>query len=123
MYLAYQHASLTLDAFQPFFDAFGQFGAQGVAFSDKYDVDNKPFSVIAIGVMHDPGKWFVTAELARTESSSFLGSKNGWYASGGYRFGKFTPYLMYGEATADNLSDPGLAAPLLRVSMPLSIRS
>jgi hypothetical protein len=111
VHLAYQRATLTVDSAKPLFDAFRQFGPEGIALADKYDVDKTPMSIIAAGVTYDPGKWFVTAELAHTESSSFLGNGTGWYASSGYRFGKFTPYLTYGQATADNLSDPGLAAP------------
>jgi hypothetical protein len=37
-----------------------------------------------------------------------LGKRAAWYVSGGYRLGVFTPYVTYAEASADNLSDPGL---------------
>ncbi len=30
------------------------------------------------------------------------------YVSGGYRFGKLTPYATYSAGEADNLTDPGL---------------
>ncbi len=45
---------------------------------------------------------------AKLVTHSVFGKGTGWYLSGGYRLGKFTPYLTYGEAKADNLSDPGL---------------
>jgi hypothetical protein len=64
-------------------------------------------------VTYDPGTWFVTTEWAHTENRSFLGKGSGWYASGGYRIGKFTPYLTYARATTDNLSDPGLTVSAL----------
>jgi hypothetical protein len=108
LHLAYQRTMLTLDSVKPLFDAFRQFGPQGIAIADKYDADNKPLSIIAVGATYDPGKWFATAEWAHTENHSFLGNGTGWYASSGYRLGKFTPYLTYAQATADNLSDPGL---------------
>jgi hypothetical protein len=31
-----------------------------------------------------------------------------WYVSGGYRLGKFTPYLTYAEVKSNRNSDPGL---------------
>jgi hypothetical protein len=48
-------------------------------------------------------------EWGHTETHSFYGKGTVWYASAGYRFGKFTPFLTYGLAKADNLSDPGLS--------------
>jgi len=108
VHLAYQRPHLTVDSVKPIFDAFRQFGPAGIALADKYDVDNKPLSIIAIGATYDPGKWFATAEWTHTENRSILGKGTGWYVSGGYRFEKFTPFLTYSQATADNLSDPGL---------------
>ncbi len=108
LHLAYQRPTLTLDSTKPLFDAFRQFGPQGVALADRYGLDKKPLSIIAVGATYNPGAWFVTSEWARTESHSFIGKGTGWYVSSGYRFGDFTPYLTYAKATADNLSDPGL---------------
>jgi len=108
VHLAYQRPNLTMDSVKPVFDAFRQFGPQGIALADKYDLNSKPISIIAIGASYNPGKYFVTAEWARTDSQSFLGNGTGWYVSGGYRLGEFTPYLTYAQAKADNLSDPGL---------------
>lgn len=91
------------------FDGIRQFGAEGIALADKYDADNKPLSVIGLGATYDPGRWFVTGEWGTTHSHSALGDRTAWYASGGYRFGKFTPYLLYARTKADsNTSDPGL---------------
>ena len=47
-------------------------------------------------------------EAAHLVTHSVFGTGTGWYLSGGYRLGKFTPYITYGEAKADNLSDSGL---------------
>jgi hypothetical protein len=104
----YHRSNVTLDSFNALFDGFRQFGPQGIALAHKYDVDGKPFEVIAVGARYDPGKWFMMAELTRTDSRSVIGRETGWYVSGGYRFGKLTPYVTYGRVTADNLSDPGL---------------
>ena len=108
----YYRANLTLDSFEPLFDGFrqfGQFGPEGPALADKYDTNNKPFAFIGIGGTYDPGRWFVMGEWGATDSHSVLGKRSAWYASGGYRLGKFTPYLTYAQAKADsNTSDPGL---------------
>ena len=108
VHVAYQSARVTLDSVKPLFDGFRQFGPEGIALADKYDLDNKSFPVFTVGAAYDPGQWFVMTEWGNVDSHSLYGSGTGWYASGGYRFGEFTPYLSYARATADNLSDPGL---------------
>jgi hypothetical protein len=111
LHIGYESTHLTLDSTKPIFDTFRLFGPGGIALADKYDVDNKALSVITIGARYDPGKWFVMGEVGHSVSHSFFGKSTAWYVSGGYRLGKFTPYITYGEAKADNLSDPGLPIP------------
>jgi hypothetical protein len=108
VHLAYQRPTLYSDAGAGLFDAFRMFGPQGIAIADKYEINDKPLSIIAAGASYDPGKWFVTGEWTRTKNRSLIGDASGWYVSGGYRIGKFTPYVTYAKASADNLSDPGL---------------
>lgn len=108
-HITYHRANVTLDSFKPLFDGFRQFGPEGVALADKYDTHNKAFVFIGLGGMYDPGAWFVTGEWGSTDSHSVLGKRSAWYASGGYRLGKFTPYLTYAQTKADSqTSDPGL---------------
>jgi hypothetical protein len=109
MHVTYHRASLTVDAFKPLFDGFRQFGPEGIALAEKFDVDNKLYTFITLGAMYDPGDWFVMGEWGATEAHSVLGKRSAWYASGGYRFGKITPYVTYGQASAQcNIADPGL---------------
>jgi hypothetical protein len=108
MHVGYESTHITLDSLRPIFDAFRQFGPEGIAIADKYDADNKQLSVITVGARYDPGQWFVMGEAAHLVTHSFFGKGTGWYLSGGYRLGEFTPFLAYGVAKADNLSDPGL---------------
>lgn len=110
-HVTYRHARLTVPSVNALFDAFRLFGPQGIAIADKYGSDDKPNSVIAVGVSYDPGNWFVMSEWGQGDANAFLGKRDAWYVSGGYRFGRFTPYVIYARANADNLSDPGLAAP------------
>jgi hypothetical protein len=108
VHVSYEPSQVTLDGINPLFDAFRQFGAQGIAIADKYEVDDNAVSVTTLGASYDPGEWFVMGEAAHLASHSFIGNRTGWYLGGGYRLGTFTPYLTYGRAQADTLSDSGL---------------
>jgi hypothetical protein len=109
VHIGYESTRVTLGGLKPLFDAFRQFGPEGIALADKYDVDDSPLSITTVGARYDPGRWFVMGEWAKLDSQrTFFGDGTGWYLAGGYRLGKLTPYLAYARATADNLSDPGL---------------
>ena len=113
-HVSYHTAKLSLPSYTPLFDAFRQFGAEGVAIAEQYDVVNKPFAFVGIGGAYNPGRWFAMAEWGATDSNSVLGNRSAWYVSGGYRLGKFTPYASFAQAKADsNTSDPGLTVAAL----------
>ncbi len=108
-HIAYQQTYLTVEALDPLFDAFRQFGPQGTALADKYEVNDRLVRFVGLGAMYDPGGWFVMGEWGNTDFHSVLGDSTAWYVSGGYRLAKFTPYLTYGAVKANsNRSDPGL---------------
>jgi len=111
VHLGYESSHITLDGLKPIFDGFRQFGPEGITIADRYEVDNKAVSLVTMGARYDPGEWFVMGEAAHLVTHSVFGTGTGWYLSGGYRLGMFTPYLTYAQATADNLSDPGLNVP------------
>ena len=106
--LSYQHARLTIDSLDGFLDTFKMFGPQGIAIADKYNGDSKPVVTEVVGASYDPGHWFVISEWGHTRFNSFLGENTAWYASGGYRAGKFTPYVTYAHESAASNSDPGI---------------
>jgi hypothetical protein len=106
---SYLRGNLTGDYSRAFFDLFRQFGPEGDAIADKYDINNKLTTFVGLGGSYDPGNWFLMAEWSKENTHSILGANTGWYASSGYRFGKFTPYLTYAHVKLDsNKSDPGL---------------
>jgi hypothetical protein len=86
----WQNAHVTIGSINPLFEAFRQFGPQGMEIADRNDVDDKHFSTVAIGVSYDPGQWFATSEWGSSHSRTALGKAKAWYVSGGYRFGEFT---------------------------------
>ncbi len=94
-------AVVSVDAAQPLFDAFRQFGVPGAVLADQYDVDRKRVVVSSAGFNYDPGKWFVMGELARIASHTYLGDKTAMYVSSGARFGNFTPYAIYGRSKSN----------------------
>jgi hypothetical protein len=118
VHLAYLDLHVTVPGFRGIFDAFRQFGPQGMALADKYDQDNKRVSFIGAGAMYDPGRWFVLGEWGHVDFHSVLGSSTAWYTSGGYRISKFTPYLTYSDVKLNsNSSDPGLTLSALPPSL------
>lgn len=107
--VAYFQSRVTVKSLRAFFDGFRTFGPQGSAIADKHDCDDKKFRVGTVGASYDPGAWFLTGEWARRDSPCFVGDVTAWYASGGYRLGKLTPYLTHARTRADgDTTDPGL---------------
>lgn len=91
-------ARLTVEALQPFFDAYRQLGPIGNAIADRYDVRDRRVTFVGLGASYDPGRWFAMGEWALFDTRSVIGKKAAWYVSGGVRFGKVTPYLTYARS-------------------------
>lgn len=109
LHLNFGRTRLNVPELAPLFDAFRQFGPEGIAIAEKYGVHGNLVTFVGMGASYDPGKWFVTGEWGRIDTRSVFGAKTAWYISSGRRYGKFTPYVTYAKVTADsNLSDPGL---------------
>ncbi|MEO7795327.1 MAG: porin, partial [Thermoanaerobaculia bacterium] len=107
--VAYQQTRLYIDTIHTLFDAFRQFGPEGIALAEEYDSDGGRFQFYAAGLQYEPGNWFLMAEWGGSESASVIGARSAWYASCGYRFSKFTPFLTYSTVTSPPPhSDPGL---------------
>ena len=106
--LTFQASHLTTAGLDPLFDAFRMFGPAGNAIADQYNDDNKPVMVEQVGGMYDSGHWLVLSEWSHANTHSFLGDQTAWYVTGGYRIGKFTPYVTYAEVRALGSPGPGL---------------
>lgn len=108
--MLFAQGELDIDVFDPFFDAFRQFGPEGEAIADRYEVDDTPFQFASLGAEYDPGPWFGMAELGWADFNSVLGEKLAGYVTVGHRFGTFTPHVTYGrvealhETSADGLT-------------------
>ena len=115
----YGQAKLTIEQYDPLFAGFRQFGPPGAAIADRYEVRGRKADFVGVGFSYDPGAWFATGEWAHFDTHSIVGAKQAWYASGGYRFGKVTPYATYAHIEPYGAtSDPGL--PLAGLPPPLA---
>jgi hypothetical protein len=113
-HISYLKTNATVDAYKPLFDGFRQFGSEGIALADKYDISKAHLSFISLGGMYDPGGWFVMSEWCTNDSKVDTFKRSAWYASSGYRIDKFTPFLTYARVKANfNTSDPGLTVSAL----------
>lgn len=109
--MTYQRSAVSIDGFGRLFDAFRQFGPEGIALAERYDVDGGLFQFLGAGALYDLSSWFVLAEVGRTRSHSAIGDRTAWYVSGGRRLAQLTPYVIYATVwTETQRSDPGLTA-------------
>jgi hypothetical protein len=111
LHLSYVLSPITLNSASTaaLFDAFRLFGPQGAAVAEDFEVVDKSVTVLTIAGSYDPGQWFAMGEWIRTRCECFIGVTTGWYVSGGYRVGAFTPYLTYAQVTERTTSAPGLS--------------
>jgi hypothetical protein len=110
-------SNLTMDSYDRLFNGFrtiAQSGAspqaeQAQGILNRYEPRNRHTLFYSVGASYDPGKWFVMSEAGQVDSKSIFGKRFAWYATGGYRFGKWAPYVSYTQAEAKSpLSDPGV---------------
>lgn len=94
---AFAQADLTSKEVNALFDPFRLLGPAGAAIADKYDFDDKRLHTLTVGWSYEPESWFVTGEWSKSRMESFLGDSSAWYVSGGYRWGRVTPYLTYSQ--------------------------
>jgi hypothetical protein len=84
--------------------------AQALAMKEKYKLNGMALSAVALGASYDPGSWFVMSEFVALKGAGFLSDSDSWYATAGYRFGSFTPYLTYSTTKAKVVVDAGISA-------------
>jgi len=105
----YQQGHLRGAVFTEFFDRFRQFGAPGAQIANRYDPAGNTFRLWTIGAKYDGGVVFVRGEWVRSQRRSYMGESTAWHVSGGYRVGRFTPYLGFARRDhRDRAAEPGL---------------
>jgi hypothetical protein len=89
--------SKTLDSLVSILDA-TPFAAVG----DEINVVHKNASFTGFGIGYDHDSFVGSAEYTKRKNSDYISSTTGWSATGGYRLGKFTPYLVLSRVKVDS---------------------
>lgn len=81
--------------------------------ADDLEADSKDATFTGIGASLDWNNIVGSAEYTRRRTDSFLADTTGWYLTGGYRFGTWTPYVTLSKLKQDSDSSKTLpAAPI-----------
>jgi len=89
--------------------------------ANNLNVSSKHSTFAGVGASYDAGGLVFQSEYTQRRTDSLVANTNAWYATFGYHFGNFTPYLSYAKiATQDRhqedaIPTSGLPAPLLPV--------
>jgi Gram-negative porin len=75
------------------------FAALGQAMSGN----DKDASFSGVGFTMDRDNVVVAAEYTKRRVDAYIADTTGWYLLGGYRIGKFTPYLMLSQQKVDEV--------------------
>lgn len=76
------------------------------------------FSCVELGLVYDPGRWYVTGELFNTHDE-LVGNTEAWYLGGGYRLGKLALYSALSAIEQTSLGSWG-ASPLFDQRTPMA---
>jgi hypothetical protein len=89
-------------------------GAQITAQTNALAVVNgRNVSFMGFGFTWDRGDYILSGEYTKRRSDNFISDTTGWYLLGGYRIGKFTPYLGFSRLTLNDVNvTPGTVTPL-----------
>ena len=71
--------------------------------ANELSVDNKKVSFTSAGAILDWNNLLVQTEIGKRKTDSYINDTTSWYVMGGYRFGKFLPYISHSQLKADNI--------------------
>lgn len=79
--------------------------------ANALEAEDKKTTFSGLGATWDDGSLFVQGEYTQRRSESWIQDTNGWYLTGGYRFGDFMPYVSYAsvETESDAVLDTTIA--------------
>ena len=88
---------------------------------NELDANSKKASFSGIGLNYDQGDWLAMVEYTKRKTDSFVPDTTGWYATLGYRIGKFTPYATVSQQKTDSSNvNNTVPAALVVGGLPLS---
>ena len=94
---------------------FASIGSQSLNLSNKYRFENALISFFSFSASYDRDQWLLMAELAHFNGYSFLPKSTAWYATAGYRIGKFTPYMTVARLSPEKQSEAEIPVTALAV--------
>ncbi|WP_374592476.1 porin [Aquabacterium sp.] len=71
-------------------------------FANQLAADDARSSFLGFGATWDVRNWTFSGEFTKRRTDSYIPNTTGWYASAGYRFGKFTPFVYASEVKVDH---------------------
>jgi hypothetical protein len=91
------------------------------AVGDQMDATKKKATFTGFGVTVDQGNFLAMAEYTMRRTESYVPDTDGWYATVGYRLGKFTPYLTISElkqkdSNVNNTIPAGIPIPAAQIA-------
>ena len=69
--------------------------------ANALSIDDKKASFTSLGLILDHNNFLVQSEIGKRETDSYLHDTTSWYVMGGYRFGKFLPYVSHSQLKSD----------------------
>jgi hypothetical protein len=69
---------------------------------NEIDVVGKKASFTGFGIGYDHDAFVGGAEYTKRKNADYVSSTTGWSATGGYRLGKFTPYVVVSRVKVDS---------------------
>jgi hypothetical protein len=66
----------------------------------------------SLGLTWDNGDYFISGEWGRRDTDTSIADLMSWYLTGGARFGRWTPYLIYSEMVSDSPLDHERGSPM-----------
>lgn len=97
------------------------FGAVG----DQISAVDKKATFTGVGLAWDQGDWLANVEYTMRRTESYVPDTDGWYATLGHRFGKFTPYVTVSElkqkdSNVNNVIPAGVKIPSPPAPFPIA---
>lgn len=113
--VGYSEGDLNYDALsarKSVFDTLSNFGrSTGANIRNQWEIQDAKSSFTGLGAVYDDGKFVATGEYVMLRSGKSFNDSDAWNLLGGYRVGKFTPYVSYGAAkTKNRIQVSGVAA-------------
>jgi len=71
--------------------------------ADALSAHDKKGSFTSLGLGVDWNNVVVQSEIAKRKTESYISDTTSWYAMGGYRFGKFLPYVAHASLRRDHV--------------------